>query len=286
MDQFEEVPESINLRPNRPEKYSGKRDFLIINTWIYKIDQYLSLMQISNPGTNVTEECQIMFASSFLTETAAVWWFTLVQNATTPSTWQEFKQALMAEFLPEDHIRRARDRLRRVKQKGSASEYIAEFRNIILAVPDISEGEKFDRFIEGLKPNIKVEVMKSTVTTFEEATKMALRVDSALWRESINWTGRIQNYSDQHGSASNSSDPVPMEIGNVHGKKRMPLTQEQRAQRARDTQNNACFTCHRKGCRPWKCSATQLNNSEVHAGNEPRVEAEENNISDSESENK
>lgn len=268
MDGQEELSESMNLRPNRPDKYAGKRDFLAINTWIYKVDQYLSLMQISNPSRTISEDAKIMFGTSFLSETAAIWWFTLVQDNRTPSTWQEFKQALLNEFLPEDHVRRARDRLRATKQKGSVSKYISEYRNVILAVPDISEGEKFERFVDGLKSNIRLEVMKSTVTTFEEAAKISLRIDSALWKE--NHKGGFSYYGTQYNTAGSSSSPTPMEIGNVRGMNRRPLTSEQRIQRKKDQENNACYVCHTKNCRPWKCRPKKINNTEANTdGAEP-----------------
>lgn len=39
----------------------------------------------------------------------------------------------------------------------------------------------FDTFVDGLKKEIKIEVMKSTVGTFEQAAQVALRVDGVLW---------------------------------------------------------------------------------------------------------
>jgi hypothetical protein len=59
------------------------------------------------------------------------------------------------EFVPQDSLRRARDRLRKLYQKRSVASYISEFRNIALTIPGITEEEQFDRFCEGLKPEIK-----------------------------------------------------------------------------------------------------------------------------------
>lgn len=166
-----------------------------------------------------------MFAASFFTETAAVWWFTLVQGNSTPNTWQGFKQALLNKFIPDDHIIRERDRLRSCRQKGSVAKYISEYRNLILAVPDISEGETFDRFVDGLKHNILLEVLKSTVANFEDATKVALIVDSALWTEYQSTRRSYSTFRGQHGSASGSTDPTPMKIGNIEGRNRRTLTE-------------------------------------------------------------
>ena len=52
-----------------------------------------------------------------------------------------------------------------------------------------------------------------------------------------------------------------MDIGNVEGnahfrgssfKPKKKYTSNVNVQRERDLKNNACFTCHKPGCRPWK----------------------------------
>lgn len=50
----DEILNLIKFRPNRKIKYSGKEIFLTPNTWIYyKVEQYISLSQISNCWTNI-----------------------------------------------------------------------------------------------------------------------------------------------------------------------------------------------------------------------------------------
>ena len=129
----------------------------------------------------LTEKNKVLFASTFLSGNAAVWWYTLVQTHFAPTSWEDFKTGVVKEFVLEDHVRRARDRLRKLQQTTSVSKYLAEFRNIVLNIPDISNGEKWDRFCDGLKYEVRLEVMKSTLTSFEETAKIALRVDSAFW---------------------------------------------------------------------------------------------------------
>lgn len=103
---------SINLKPNKPDSYDGRRDYLVVNTWLYKVEQYLALTQITRPGVMLDDSSRILFASTFLTGTAAVWWYTLIQSNKIPNTWEQFKAAVVKEFVPEDHVRRARDKLR------------------------------------------------------------------------------------------------------------------------------------------------------------------------------
>lgn len=147
----------------------------------------------------------------------------------TSTAWNDFEKGITTEFIPEDHTRRARDRLRKCRQSSSLSKYLNEFRNITISVGDILEGEKFDRFVYGLKPNVRIEVMKSTVNSFHEATKSFLRVDSALWNNQQKSRFDFSQNSQQ-GVVSREQHPVPIEIGNVQ-KSRRPLTDAQKRQR-------------------------------------------------------
>ena len=197
-----------------------------------------------------------MFASTFLTGTAAVWWYTIVQANEVPTTWIDFKKAIVTEFVPEDHVRRSRERLRKLKQTTSVAKYLSDFRNIVLTVPDISKGEKWDKFCSGLKFEIRLEVMKSSGATFQDASKVALRVDSAMWS-----AGRTPSaFISGSGSGTVAHAPTQMEIGNVDRRRG-----NWDSQRQEDFRKNACFKCHKVGCRPWKHEQGRLsvNNSGV-----------------------
>lgn len=60
--------------------------------------------------------------------------------------------------------------------------------------------------VEGLKQQICIEVLKAQVDSFEESTRVALSIDSAIWRvgkgSSFVWKG-------------DSSESTPMELGSV-----------------------------------------------------------------------
>eukprot|EP00171_Calliarthron_tuberculosum_P012621 IDg12621t1 len=168
--------ESVTFRLNQLEDFEGKRDSITFNTDNYKMEQYLALIQICSSSLVLAEENKIMFVSTYLSGASAVWWFTLVRN-----------QAVL------------------VIQVSSVAKYLFEFRNAVLTIPDITEGEKFDKFVEGLKCVVRFVVMKSTVTTFEEAAQVSLRVDSAIWSAG----------STQHPFGGTKKTSAPMEISNL-----------------------------------------------------------------------
>ena len=206
-------------------------------------------MNLFKPGVLESDTNKIMFASTFLVDSAAIWWFTMVNSSSALKTWVEFCTKIRTEFIPVDYVRRTRDRLRRLKQKTSVSKYLSDFRNIILTLPEVTEGEQFDKFINGLKSEVRLEVLKSTASTIEEAAHIALRVDSAMWR--------FENYE---GVTSKTRDngPISMEIGNIQSQKSRTSTQ-----RRENLANNSCFRCHKSGCRPWKYGTT-INTSTIH----------------------
>ena len=219
-----------SLKPNKPVTFDGKRDEFTVRTWIYQVKQYLNLVQVGTE-LNLDDPTKISFAATFLSGTAAAWWYTRVGSNTVPNTWNDFENALLQEFVPFDSVQRSRDKLRRLVQRTSVSVYLSEFRNITLTIPGISEGEQVDRFCQGLKPQVRLEVMKAGAQTMIEASRIALNVDAALF-------GAGMYHHQGHGRYN--SGPTPMEIGNFE-------------KRNEDRKRNACFSCHKVGCRPWKC---------------------------------
>lgn len=272
------------IKANKPEPYDGRRDALQVNSWLHQVQNYLYVTQANNPQQAIDEIMKVTVASSLLKGTAANWWYMLVQSGQAPGTWEEFCGAVRNEFVPQDSVRRARDRLRGLVQKTSVSTYLSMFRNIVIAIPGMSEDEKLDRFCAGLKPQVRLEVLKGNPETLNDASTIALNVDNALMGAGMFRPGGFGGYAGAYQA------PVPMELGNVEGKphyrgrafkpKRKGSKQND-GQRQRDLQNNACFLCHKPGCRPWKHDEEErerLNANNVHVN-------EHGEISDSESEN-
>ena len=121
------------------------------------------------------------FASTFLKPTAASWWYAKVQCNQVLYTWAEFQIALRTEFIPQESLRTARDKHRKLTQRTSVSAHLTEVRNTVLSIPGITEYEKLDRFCSGLKPQVKLEVLKSNPTCSDQAAQVALSVDSSLF---------------------------------------------------------------------------------------------------------
>ncbi len=95
----------------------------------------------------------LRYISRPLSSPAANWWYTVVAGNRTPETWGEFEGAIWNEIIPFDSVQRSRDKLQRLVQRTSVSDFLSECRNIVLMLPGVSEGDKLDRFCRGLKPH-------------------------------------------------------------------------------------------------------------------------------------
>ena len=238
---------------------------LKVSTWIYQVNQYIDLVQLNNPGLPLAESTKVSVASTFLSGTAATWRYMKTQQPESPGTLDTLFAALRVEFIPADHVRRTRDKLNRLRQTRSVAAYLNEFRSIVLKLPQMSEEDKWDKFLNGLKYPIRLEVLKSGAASLDGAATVALNVDSAMFAE--------QRYQNR---GSFEQGPTPMEIGNME--QRRPesrgwnrgrsMNDQERKQREIDIVNNACFIWHKPKCRPWfhndkKRSDIRTNNTEV-----------------------
>jgi hypothetical protein len=178
------------------------------------------------------------------------------------------------------HSTRSHEKVKRQVAEDSPKDIsgVIYFRNIALTISGITDDEQFDRFCEGLKPEIKLEVLKSNAASFEEAVRIALDVDSAYYGMRLSTS--VKTYES-------SESPTPMEIGNFQSSRKCPrkfnnLSMNQRktsgftgrsvSSRIKDLTQGTCFVCHKKGCR----ARFHEDNREVpQSNNASTAEAEE-----------
>ena len=87
-----------------------------------------STWDLSSCLTQLSNASSIIFACTFVTGTAALWFYILVQSNEVPTTWELFKTAVQREFVADEHARKARDeKLRKLCKVTSVSKYISDF---------------------------------------------------------------------------------------------------------------------------------------------------------------
>lgn len=99
-----------------------------------------------------------------------IWWYQIGSAGHIPATYTEFKNLIIHRFVHLESSRRTRDRLRRLEKNTSVSKFISDFRNIILIIVDMTEGETLGHSFssDGLNYEVRIEFMKSQARSFEE----------------------------------------------------------------------------------------------------------------------
>lgn len=94
---------SIKFKPVKPLLYDGRRDFITVNSCLYQMDQYFGLLALSSNSRDLEDSVKISYGSSFISQTVAAWWFTIVQSSNVPKEWGFCKMLVTSEFVPKDY---------------------------------------------------------------------------------------------------------------------------------------------------------------------------------------
>lgn len=186
---------SIRIKPVKPETLFGKPNENV-RQWIFSVNLWLTAGHVTSDIERIT------LAVSLLRDAALVWWRSIHDLAEVPTTWEEFQSAIITAFEPINPAESARDRLATLHQSGSVRTYAFLFRSISMSIPGITDDEKKDRFIRGLKPLTMKEVKLRCPETFEEAVRMAVRFDSLFWRN--------PGYQVKNGNANPHHEPMDL----------------------------------------------------------------------------
>lgn len=238
-------------KPNKPEIFTAKKKQRV-DLWVFNMTQYFA-------ATAVAEHRKVPFAASFLQGAALTWWQAHITLAATPNsgvtlitTWLEFSERIIAQFKPINSEKVARDALYSLKQTKSVIGYIFQFNLLCLDIPQITDSEKLDKFIRGLKPNIQSKLLIEDPNTTTQAMEIAQRIDSVYYRTYLmNKRGGddggvramdIDNIEHTHNKSTSSINAIE--------KKSKKLSPEEQ-KRCKD--NKLCFNCKETGHISRKC---------------------------------
>ena len=80
------------MKPSKPGPFEGKKDFLVVKTWLYQLYVYLNLLQVVNPNVVMDVNSRVMFAITLLKGQAANLWYRLFQAGQAPVQWKTSKR--------------------------------------------------------------------------------------------------------------------------------------------------------------------------------------------------
>lgn len=241
-----------SIKPSKSESFVGGRDELTVNIWLYQVETYLNLVHLWNIGIALGVNIRITFSSMLLKGITTNWLYMLVQSGHAAGQLDTFKFAVVKEVIPLDIARQSRDELKNLRQKTSVSSYLNEFRNLVIGMSGIREDEKMDKFCAGFKTSDPFVGFEGRTWECWESYLYCPK----CW-ECIARGRQIFLTSSTSGVLSG---PEPMNIGNAEdgshyrgqSYKERFRTHREWTQSQKNLANNACFVCHKRGCRPWK----------------------------------
>lgn len=222
-----------NIKPVKPDVFRGERSPGTIEAWLHTVEKYCEL-------TRLNDQEHVLFASTLLRDSAATWWRHLEnsidENGETeaPKDWNDFKNLFRKEFRPSNATQMARQRLEKLKQYNSIREYIVEFRNVMLDLPDMFEEDAVHQFIQGLQYEPRLQVLLKTPTTLKaaysaaEAYEAAVECAQGVREPSFNNTrhgynnnpGNYHFQSSTQATRSTVDGPTPMDLDALYNNRR------------------------------------------------------------------
>jgi len=166
------------LKFNNLEPFHGRREE-DVEAWIFIADEQFALWDVTLDSTKIT-----MAGTSFHGE-ARTWYYyyTRVSSQQPDLTWDDFKKSMKKNFMPQDPIRLARDKLSTLTHTFDLTSYTSEYRKLIMIIPNMHEDDKIDKYLRGLKPWMRREVDlragNKKICSLEDAISLAVRTELA-----------------------------------------------------------------------------------------------------------
>ena len=207
------------------------------------VEQFLFEARTYMEGRNVdyrlgeNQARVVAMLASALRDGAASWYHARVAIEQRPlRNIDEFEHALREEFVPPDQQQRLRSALKQCRQTGSIDEYVAQFRQLMAQIREMSELDKVDRFVDGLKPETRKEINYLRCATLSEAISAAQAYERTHFDVNLPRTPRVPRRP-----RDTPQGPTPMDVSSFQ------VSKEQcRAQ-------NLCFYCKEPGHRIRDC---------------------------------
>ena len=263
---FDQLQEQLNqarsssYRPKPPKlpdprTFDGSRTSRALTNHLYDVKQHFKVDPLKFP----TDDLKIVFAASFLKDTARTWYQTLDDSPTGPpwSTFEQYEEQLQSNFSEINPLDYWLNKWDNLSQRSSVSAYLADF-NAVAAHLDLTDQIKMHHFRRNLKDEVLNQLaLLPEPTTFDDLVKLSNQIDGRLFaqRRSKNTPSTSSNKPRPTGSnvkahrapapvnvSISTPGPVPMQLDNTQ--RRGPLTEAEK-QRRRD--NKLCLYCGEPG---------------------------------------
>ena len=156
-----------------PTSFSGSADPVKGLEWITNMEQTFSISKCS-------EADKITFATAMLTESAMMWWRSMTnsmgRDLIDTLTWEQFKVMFDKKYCPMDVKDKLEQKLMALEQGSlTVTEYEIEFTRLSLLsdYQVATEERRIQRFVLGLRPEIREFVRNRELVSYEKAVEYA-----------------------------------------------------------------------------------------------------------------
>ncbi|GJP80378.1 hypothetical protein CLOP_g10586 [Closterium sp. NIES-67] len=167
------------------------------------------------------------------------------------ATWQEFRADLLKRFEPINSSYFAREKIHRHRQFGSVVQYTQQMEEFYNRILDLTEEEKVQSYLAGLKTEVKRQVAASNYASYSDVVLAAERFDM------VN-AGTRRTHVGSTRQGDRSAHPTfadPMEVDRFEGRPCPKNT------------NYTCDFCGVPGHRIFDCSKMKAARAEYRARN-------------------
>ncbi|KAJ0100660.1 Retrotransposon-derived protein PEG10 [Diaporthe amygdali] len=242
--------ESIKLA--NPTPYDGSPGQL--QAYLTQVRAYQRFHGLDNQSDGE----RVMHAASFLKGRALAWFEPYLTDFLEKDEFEQCKQetqdifsnfknyelALRSLFQDPDEERQAERELMRLRQKGPATTYAAEFRRICARV-DYTDTTKIFMFYNGLKDEVKDELSKlDRPDDFIQYVELAIRIDNRIYERKLEKKGQDPTRPFRQQNKPNSGkryQPRTTASGQHSGPMELDAAQK------KPRKDVECYNCGKKG---------------------------------------
>jgi hypothetical protein len=162
-------------------------------------------------------------------------------------------------FYPPNYQRDLLDRFYNISQTGSVSDYSRRFLTLLAKLPTRGTADTLERYINGLKPLVRLFVRMNPPTNFEEALSRAKYADDETFRNPLfmkQLTGKRQHQQHHPGG-----EPMDIDAVQIDNRFKGPLTPDLKQLLRKE---NRCFYCRNKGHSINECKKRSKNTLGQH----------------------
>jgi hypothetical protein len=241
--------------PPRNDRYSRRIDMPLFDgsdpdDWVARAERYFDIY-------NLTEKAKLNAAMMSFEGEALAWWQFINRNGPIPS-WASAKLLLIKHFRPPNAGTLC-EQLLALTQTSSVAEYIRQYIQLAAPLVEVSDRVYMDKFFNGLRPEIRVELRILKPLNLNQAMEFALLVEEKLAIHGIPSGTRPIHTTHLNRTREN---PRPAKVETDAG-----VNQTQKANRFKylteeeireKKEKGLCFRCDKKFRRGHRCENNEI----------------------------